>query len=100
MKRREAQTFESAGANPVTRTDFFGMSTGQASRASVLTGACLRAGGALRLSRARSAQDSRDFLLQNASLHFDGGQVLARGTFDKAMRTDDFPQETCTIARG
>src|SRR5439155_22218945 len=38
MKRHEAQTFESAGASPATRTNF-GMSTGRASRASVLTSA-------------------------------------------------------------
>ena len=44
-QRHEAQTFESAGANPATRT-ISGMPTGQASRASVLTNACLRASGA------------------------------------------------------
>ena len=46
MKRRPAQTGKVAGASPATRT-IFGMSTGQASRASVLTSACLiRACGA------------------------------------------------------
>ena len=46
MKRRPAQTGKVAGASPATRT-IFGMSTGQASRASVLTSACpIRACGA------------------------------------------------------
>ena len=46
MKRRPAQTGKVAGASPATRT-ISGMPTGQASRASVLTSACLiRACGA------------------------------------------------------
>src|SRR5216117_241163 len=85
MQRREAQTFERAGASPATgtiwsesesgacgsgqaiswrwvkpqvrrpeRQDQFGMSTGQADRASVLTSACLRASGALRFAKRTS----------------------------------------------
>ena len=53
-QRRSAQDGKVAGASPVTRTNF-GMSTGQARRASVLTSACLRASGALQFATANSS---------------------------------------------
>ena len=58
QQRRPAQNGKVAGATPATRT-IFGMPTGQASRASVLTSACFRAGGASPPHSAISNQRAR-----------------------------------------